>query len=67
VFATVDGDTVRVAVSLEFEADVLSILDQPPGLAVAEAVRGGCADHNKCQWSVTPRGQAGKPTADLGF
>ena len=39
VFATVDGDTVRVTVSLEVEAEALAILDQPLGLAVAEAVR----------------------------
>ena len=39
VYATVDGDTVRVTVSPDVEADVLSILDQPLGLAVAKAVR----------------------------
>jgi hypothetical protein len=39
VSAAVDGDTVRVTVSPDVEADVLSILDQPLGLAVAKAVR----------------------------
>jgi hypothetical protein len=39
VSATVDGDTVRVTVSPDVEADALSVLDQPLGLAVAEAVR----------------------------
>ena len=39
VSATVDGDTVRVTVSPDVEADALAILDQPLGLAVAKAVR----------------------------
>jgi hypothetical protein len=39
VYATVDGDSVQVTVSPAVEADALSILDQPLGLAVAEAVR----------------------------